>query len=101
MVLLMAGCATPGPRSQYLERIEPEGITNLTAYYADDTVEIHYPIRGKDTFAHANWSLMEDERHGYRCQFSVLSFDKEKRATRKSVVNRNNRLNIRDATEWK
>ncbi len=100
-VLVLAGCATSGPRSQYLERIEPESITNLTAYSTGNTLEIRYPLRGKDAFAHATWTPAENKAAEYQCQFAVLTFEKEKRAARKSVVNPGHRLIIRDAAEWK
>lgn len=100
-LLLLVGCATPGPRSSYLERIEPDGITNLTAYCAGNSLEIRYPLRGKSAFAHATWSTTEDSRAEYQCQFSLLTFEKEKRATRKSVVSPQNRFLVRDAAQWK
>ena len=101
LVLVLAGCATTGPRSRYLERIEPESITNLMAYCAENTLEIRYPLRGKDAFAHATWTSTESNAVKYQCQFTVLTFEKQKRAARKSVVNPENRLVVRDAAEWK
>lgn len=101
VLLLAAGCATPGPRSTYLERIEPEGITNLMAYCAGNTVEIHYPLRGRNAYAHAAWVPVKNTAAEYQCQFSVLTFEKEKRAVRKSVASPDNRLVIRDPSQWK
>jgi cardiolipin synthase A/B len=99
--LVLAGCVTSGPRSRYLERIEPDSITNLTAYCEGNTLEIRYPLRGKDAFAHATWTSMESNGAEYQCQYAILTFEKQKRATRKSVVNRGGRLVIRNAAEWK
>ncbi len=31
-VLLLAGCASPGPRSRYLEQIEPGSLPNLISW---------------------------------------------------------------------
>lgn len=100
-LLLLAGCATPGPRSRYLEQIEPASITNLTAYCAENSLEIHYPLRGKSAFAHATWTVSEGASADYQCQFSLLTFDRQKRAARKSVVSPKNRLPVRDAAQWK
>jgi cardiolipin synthase A/B len=100
-VVLLAGCATPRPRSRYLEEIAPTSITNLTAYCADNTLEIRYPIRGKDAFAHATWTPGQSSAADYQCQYAVLSFAREKHAIHKSVVGSNHRLIIRDAGQWK
>jgi cardiolipin synthase len=100
-LLLLVGCATPGPRSSYLERIEPDGITNLTAYCTANSLEIRYPLRGNRAFAHATWTPTEGSNIVYQCQFSVLTFEKEKRAVRKSVVNPKNQMIIRTAAQWK
>ena len=54
--LVAAGCATSGPRSRYLERIAPESFSNLAAYRTGNTLEIIYPLGGKDAFAHATWN---------------------------------------------
>lgn len=96
----LAGCATPASRSRYLEQIEPGGITNLTAYRAGDTIEIRYPIRGKDAFAHARWLPPQIGNAGYEYRFAVLTFEKEKRAARKAVTGEGNLLTIRDAKQW-
>jgi cardiolipin synthase len=101
LVLGLAGCATPGPRSRYLEHIEPDSITNLTAYRAGNTLEIRYPLRGKDAFAHATWIPVPSPASEYQCQFVVTTFGRQKRTTRKSVVNPGNRLVIHNAAEWK
>jgi cardiolipin synthase len=100
-VVLLAGCATPRPRSRYLEEIAPTSITNLTAYCADNTLEIRYPLRGEDAFAHATWIPGESSAADYQCQYAVLSFAKDKHAVHKSVVDSNHRLIIRDAGQWK
>ncbi len=100
-LLLAAGCASPGPRSSYLERIEPDSITHLTAYCATNSVEIRYPLKGSRAFAHATWIPTEGTNAEYQCQFSVLTFEKEKRSARKSVVTAKNQLMVRNAAEWK
>ena len=100
-LLLLAGCATSGPRSSYLERIEPASITNLTAYCAGNSLEIHYPLRGSRAFAHTTWIPTEDSNAVYQCQFSLLTFEKEKRTARRSVVNPKNQITVRNAAQWK
>jgi len=99
--LVAAGCATSGPRSRYLERIAPESFSNLAAYRTGNTLEIIYPLGGKDAFAHADWNPPAATSAGdYQYQFAVLTFDKEKRATRKSMEQEGNRLVLRDAKQW-
>jgi cardiolipin synthase len=100
MLLLLAGCATPGPRSRYLAEIAPSSITNLQAYCADDTVEIRYPLKGKAAYAHATWLAAPDNATSYQCQFAVFAFEREKRAARKSVVSAANQVAVRDARQW-
>jgi cardiolipin synthase len=99
--LLLAGCATPGPRSRYLAEVAPASITNLTAYCASNTVEIRYPLKDKDVFAHATWLPVENNPDDYRSRFAVLTFQRQKRAERMAVVSQGNRLIIRDAAQWK
>jgi cardiolipin synthase len=98
---LLAGCATSKTRSRYLEQIAPESITNLMAYRADDTLELRYPLGGRDVFAHAHWALAPGGTNEYRCGLAILSIGREKRAARTAVVSPGNRLLIRDAAQWK
>ncbi|HUA64663.1 MAG TPA: phosphatidylserine/phosphatidylglycerophosphate/cardiolipin synthase family protein [Alphaproteobacteria bacterium] len=100
-LLLAAGCATPGPRSSYLEGIEPDSITNLTAYCAGNSLEIRYPLRGGRAFAHTTWDATQGNTVEYQCQFSVLTFEREKRAARKSIVSPKNRISVQNAAQWK
>src|SRR5208282_1734296 len=83
--LAAAGCATSGPRSRYLERIAPDSVSHLAAYRAGNTLEISYPLGRKDAFAHAAWNPVASSAGAYQYQFAVLTFDKEKRAVRKSI----------------
>ena len=100
LVLMLAGCATPGPRSRFLAEIAPASITNLLAYQAGNTLEVRYPLKVGEVFAHATWMPPQDGTADYQCQFAVLTFKKEKRAARKWVVNPENRLVIRNARQW-
>ncbi|HKI68901.1 MAG TPA: phospholipase D-like domain-containing protein, partial [Verrucomicrobiae bacterium] len=100
VTLLAAGCATSGQRGRYLERVEPDSVTNLTAYRAENTLEIRYPLRGKDAFAHATWPSGQAAGPSYQYRFAVLTFGKQKRTARKSVVRRNNQVVIRGAKQW-
>lgn len=101
MILLMAGCASPGPRSVYLEQISPANVTNLTAYCTTNTVDIDYPLKGRNVFAHGRWSPVQTNDADFQCQFAVLTFDRQKRALRKSVVNPGNQLIVCDSKQWK
>lgn len=97
-LIILAGCATsPGLRAH---RIQTTSVTNFSAYCAGDTIEILCPLRTKGAFAHATWAPVESTNE-YQCRFSVLTFDKEKRAERKSVLVSRNRLIIRDPAQWK
>lgn len=100
VLLVLAGCTTPGPRSRFLEEIAPASITNLTAYCVSNSVEIRYPLKGNNAYAHANWRLEPWIGTDYQCQFAVLGFEREKRSARKLVVGRGNRLAVRDARQW-
>jgi cardiolipin synthase len=100
-LLILNGCATAGPRSAYLAKISPASVTNLAAYASDNTVEMQYPLRGRSAFAHATWLPVRADTTNYQCQFAVLTFDKQKRSLRRSVIGPENRLTIRDATEWR
>jgi cardiolipin synthase len=101
LLLLLAGCATPGPRSRYLAEIVPSSLTNLTVYGAGNTVEIRYPLGGKEAFAHASWLPVPAGAVDYQCQFAVLTFKREKRAARKSVVSPANQLVVHDEKHWR
>ena len=100
-LLILTGCATPVSRRSYVRHIEPNSVTNFTAYCAGNTIDIRYPLRDKHVFAHATWTSTESANPEYQCRFSVLTFDKEKHAERKLVVAQKNRLVIRDAAHWK
>lgn len=100
-MLVLAGCATSQPRSHYLEQIAPDSVSNLAAYRAGNTLEIMYPLGGKNVFAHASWTPVANDDTEYKYQFAVLTFAKEKRAARKSVVHGDNRLVIRDTKQWR
>jgi cardiolipin synthase len=100
-LLILTGCATPVPRKSYLKTIEPNNVTNFTAYCAGNTLDIRYPLRDKHVFAHATWTSTERANAQYQCRFSVLTFDKEKHAERKFVVAQKNRLMVRDSAQWK
>jgi cardiolipin synthase A/B len=99
-VLLLAGCAAPGPRSRYLEQIDPLTQTNLLAYRLGTNLDIRIPLRGRDAFAHAAWPAPEAGVTNYQHRFAVLDFKAEKRAERRSITTRTNRLVVRDLKQW-
>ncbi len=99
-VLLLAGCASPGPRSRYLEQIEPGSLPNLIAYRGGTNLEIRYPFHGRDAFAIANWPAEQSGASDFQYRYAVLAFDKQPHATRKSLVRHGARLIIRNARQW-
>ncbi len=101
LLALLAGCASSSPRVRYLEEIRPASFTNLTAYRTETNLEIRFPLRGKDAYAHANWPQADTGGTNYQRRFAVLTFDKEKPAARKSAVTKNNQVAIRNPQQWK
>jgi cardiolipin synthase len=101
MVVILAGCAAPGPRSRYIQQIEPSTLTNLVAFRYGTNLELRIPLRARDAFAHASWPAAEIGTTNYQHRIAVLTFDKEKRALRRSVSVKANALVIRDAPQWR
>src|SRR5580658_5524334 len=99
-ILLLAGCASPGPRSRYLEQIDPPTQTNLLAYRLGTNLDIRIPLRGRDAFAHASWAAPETGSTNYQHRLAVLDFDQQKRAARRSITTRTNRLVVHDIKQW-
>ena len=100
LVLLLAGCAAPGPRSRYLQQIEPATQTNLLAYRFGTNLDIRIPLRGRDAFAHASWPAPEAGATNYQHRFAILDFDQEKRAARRSITSKTNLLPVHSFKEW-
>ncbi len=101
VVLLLAGCASSSPRGRYLEEIEPGSLPNLIAYRGSTNLEIRYPFHGKDAYAIANCPAEESGiTPDYQYRYAVLAFDKQPRATRKSLSRHGTRLAIRNAKQW-
>jgi len=98
--VLMAGCASPGPRSAYLEEISPASITNLTAYCNANTINIRYPLKGWNAFAHGSWLPVQTNNADFECQFAVLTFQRQKSTVRKSVISPGNQLVVCDSKQW-
>jgi cardiolipin synthase len=101
MALILAGCAAPGPRSRYIQQIEPSTLTNLTAFRYGTNLELRLPLRGRDAFAHAAWPAAETGTTNYQHRIALLTFDKERRAVRRSISVKSNRLEIRGAQQWR
>jgi cardiolipin synthase len=99
-ILFLAGCASPGPRSRYLQEIEPATQTNLLAYRFGTNLDIRIPLRGRDAFAHASWAAADPGTTNYSHRFAVLDFDQEKRATRRSVTAKANLITVHSVKEW-
>jgi len=100
LVLVLAGCASPGPRSRYLEQIAPQTQTNLLAYRSGTNLEIRIPLRGKDAFAHAAWAPRLTDATNYAHRFAVLDFDEKKYLARRFMRSRANRITVRSVQEW-
>jgi cardiolipin synthase len=100
LALFLAGCASPGPRSRYLEQIEPASLTNLTAYLGNTNLEIRYPLHGKSSAAFASWPEKRENDPNFQYYYSVLEFDRQPRAVRRSLSRRGTRLAIRNAKQW-
>ena len=98
---LLAGCASSSPRVRYLEETRPASFTNLTAYRTGTNLEIRFPLRSKDAYAHASWPQAESGGTNYQRRFAVLTFDREKPAARHAAVTPNNQVAIRSAVQWK
>jgi cardiolipin synthase len=98
--LLLAGCAAPGPRIRYLEQIQPTTQTNLLVYRFGTNLDIRIPLRGRDAFAHASWAAPETGTTNCQHRLAVLDFDQQKRAARKSITTRTNRLVVHDIKQW-
>jgi cardiolipin synthase len=99
LVLILAGCAAPGPRSRYIQQIQPHTLTNLLAFRYGTNLELRLPFRGKNAFAHASWEP-PDGGTNYQHRIAVLTFDKQKRAFRRSVTAKANRVVIRSVEQW-
>ncbi len=100
-ILMLAGCAAPGPRIRYLEQIDPPSQTNLLAYRFGTNLDIRIPLRGRDAFAHASWLAPPAGVTNYQHRFAVLDFDPQRRAARRSITTRTNRLIVRDVKQWR
>ncbi len=101
MVVIIAGCAAPGPRSRYIQQIEPSTLTNLTAFRYGTNLELRIPLRPGAPYAHATWAAEETGTTNYQHRVSILTLDKERRAVRRSVSAKSNRLVIRGAEQWR
>jgi cardiolipin synthase len=99
-IWIMAGCAAPGPRTRYLGQVDPQTQTNLVAYRLGNSLDIRIPLRGRDAFAHASWAAPEAGQTNFQHRFAVLDFDPEKRAARRSITTRTNRLVVHGLQEW-
>ncbi len=100
LALLLAGCAAPGPRSRYLDQIEPPSLTNLLAYRIGTNLQIRIPLRGKDAFARASWAAPEAGATNYQHRVARLEFEPENRAARRFLTIRANRLAVHDIRQW-
>jgi cardiolipin synthase A/B len=97
---LLAGCATSNQRVRYLEQIEPSSLPKLIAYRASTNLELRYDFHGRDAFAVAHWPAEQTGLADYQYRYAILAFDKQPRATRKSLARHGTRLAVRNAKQW-
>jgi cardiolipin synthase len=97
---MVAGGAMAEPRDRFLEPIAPEGVANLQAYCAGNTLEMVYPAGSKETFAHATWNPGTNGDAEYQYATAILSPGQAKHAVRKALILPGNRLVVRNATQW-
>jgi cardiolipin synthase len=100
VLLMVAGCAVPGPRSRYLAQIDAPSQTNLVAYRLGTNLEMRIPLRWPDAFAHAAWSAPDPGGTNFQRRFAVLDFDQQKRAVRLSITTKTNRLAVHSIKQW-
>ncbi|HEY3864351.1 MAG TPA: phosphatidylserine/phosphatidylglycerophosphate/cardiolipin synthase family protein [Verrucomicrobiae bacterium] len=100
LIIVLTGCASPGPRSRYLGQIQPATETNLLAYCSGTSLDLRLPLRARDAFAHASWAGRDSGTANYLHRYAVLDFDQEKRSARRSIVNKTNRLVIHYEKQW-
>lgn len=99
-MLMVAGCAAPGPRSRRLAQIEAPSQTNLIAYRSGTNLELRLPLHWPDPFAHAAWSAPEQGATNFQRRFAVLDFDQQKRAARLSMTSKTNRVAVHGIKQW-
>lgn len=100
LVMLLAGCASTGSRSRYIEQIEPGSLPKISAYLGTTNIEIRYPFKGKDAYAYASWPAEESGVFDYQYRYSTLEFEKQPRRARKSLTKHGDRLVLRNASRW-
>ncbi len=100
IALLLAGCATSNQRVRYLEQIDPGSLPKLVVYQSNTNLEIRYTLHGREAFAMANWPPNLVQPGDYQFRYAVLTFDKQPRATRNSLVRHGTRLTVHDAKQW-
>ena len=85
LIAIFAGCAAPGPRSRYIQQIEPYTLTNLVAFRYGTNLDLRIPLRGRAAFAHASWTPPEGITN-YQHRAAVLTLEREPRAVRRSEI---------------
>jgi cardiolipin synthase A/B len=105
-ICVVAGCATSRQsHSRYLQQLEPASLTNVVVYRAGTNLALRFPIPGKDPVARASWTQPQaDATPGSQSvvhhQFAALSFDDVDIATRRTVMQRGNRVAVRGPAQW-
>jgi cardiolipin synthase len=101
VLALLPACTSTGPRTRYLQQVQPANFTNLVAYRTGTNIEIRIPLKAKDAYAHASWLRAESSGTNYQSRLAVLTFEPEKAGARRATVNRNNLVAIRTPTQWR
>lgn len=99
-MLCLSGCVNPGSRTRYLDVIQPDSVPHMTAYRFGTNFEIRYPFHGKEHYAIANWPASDGLKMDYQYRYASLEFEREPRATQRSLFRATNRVAIRDARQW-
>jgi cardiolipin synthase A/B len=101
-LVLASGCATSGKHETgaIVSKADKKSLTGMSAYVAGTNIEIVFPARREDTFAHASWSPPVETAGDYQDRLAVLTFEKQEPAVRRPVVRRGNKAVLRDAKQW-
>jgi cardiolipin synthase len=111
LLLAASGCVAPvkqpnlttpkaGPPKTAPYKTNENSVANMTAYVSRTNIEIVFPERRKDKYAHASWESMTNGAGDYQHQLAVLTFEKQEGSARRPVVKRGNRVNVHDTRQW-
>jgi len=97
IMALCPGCATSGSRES---AARDTSLAGMTAYVSKTNIEIVFPSRKQNKFAHSSWPAPTNDGAAFQSRVAVLTFEKQEPALRRSVVRRGNRVILEDAKQW-